>query len=367
MPRGIKTLAEGSFKGAGLEIFLISSNITTLQEDCFDVQNLKAVKIAHKNLNQLNYTESCFANVSDVDLYVPEGCADLYKEFYPWKNFKSVTEYIDEDDEFQYNAYKVSFIVEDGDNITRAKSSSMSSVDNSLFNKDYFASGVAIENVPAPHKDGYIFTGWDNMPDIMPANDLVVKAIYEVDHAAVLANAKESAKQELASYKDQNEYREAQQIELANAIEIGNNAIDASITMDEVNIALANAKSYMDAIKTNSQLMEEEVAIEVSKFKSDYADILAKTIETVSVEDNDAIVAALTSYSVLTEMAQVQLQSEQEHLNALKQRIEESVSGIDTVITDLHHGCISTLSGHKVQTVQMEGVYIVNGRKTLIK
>lgn len=140
-----------------------------------------------------------------------------------------------------------------------------------------------------------------------------------------------------------------------------------TITMDEVNIALANAKSYIDAIKTNSQLTEEEVAIEVSKFKSDYADILAKTIETVSVEDNDAIVAALASYSVLTEMAQVQLQSEQEHLNALKQKIEESVSRIDTVITDLHHGCISTLSGHKVQTVQMEGVYIVNGRKTLIK
>lgn len=183
MPRGIQTLAEGSFKGSGLEIFLISSNINNLQEDCFDASNLKAIKITHKDLDQLRYTESCFANVSNVELYVPEGYAQLYKEFYPWKNFKSISEYIDKDDEFQYNAYKISYVipedVSDENKKTMAKGHSFESSQNYMFEKQYIASGTAITDIPAPEKDGYKFVGWDNISDIMPATDLVVKAIFE--------------------------------------------------------------------------------------------------------------------------------------------------------------------------------------------
>lgn len=183
MPKAITTLAKGSFKGSGLEVFLISSNIIDLQEDCFDANNLKAIKITHKDLDKLKYTESCFSNVSNVDLYVPEGYSNLYKEFYPWKNFKSISEYMDKDDEFQYNAYKITYIIEEDDSIveetTKARILSLVRSENNIYKKDFVASGVAISDIPTPQKEGYKFLGWDNIYEIMPAKDIVVRALFE--------------------------------------------------------------------------------------------------------------------------------------------------------------------------------------------
>lgn len=189
MPKGINTLAEGSFKNSGLEIFLISSNITTLQEDCFNASELKAIKITHKDFNNLSYTESCFSNVSNVDLYVPEGCASLYREFYPWKNFKSITEYVDTDDEFQYNAYKVRYIVPDEENIesqsAKVKMRTYNTTNDLVYYQNYVASGIAITEIPTPEKDGYKFVKWENLETIMPAKDLTVRAVFEKNDTAV--------------------------------------------------------------------------------------------------------------------------------------------------------------------------------------
>ena len=189
MPKGINTLAEGSLKNSGLEIFLISSNITTLQEDCFNARKLKAIKITHKDFNNLSYTESCFSNVSNVDLYVPEGCASLYREFYPWKNFKSITEYVDTDDEFQYNAYKVRYIVPDEENIesqsAKVKMRTSNTTNDLVYYQNYVASGIAITEIPTPEKDGYKFVKWENLETIMPAKDLTVRAVFEKNGTAV--------------------------------------------------------------------------------------------------------------------------------------------------------------------------------------
>ena len=109
------------------------------------------------------------------------------------------------------------------------------------------------------------------------------------------------------------------------------------------------------------------VAGEVQQFKEDYSTILSKSVETISIEDKEDIEAALNAYSLLSEMAQAQLQAEKELLDALKEKVEEMISGIDFVTIDTAKVNIYTLSGQKVQTVQKGRVYIVNGKKTLIK
>ena len=76
-----------------------------------------------------------------------------------------------------------------------------------------------------------------------------------------LAEAKTGAKAELAEYlasKDITLYRDEQKVELTQAAEQGNAAIDAAKSVDEVTAALADAKAVLDAVKTDAQMKAEE-------------------------------------------------------------------------------------------------------------
>lgn len=78
------------------------------------------------------------------------------------------------------------------------------------------------------------------------------------DPADLLLQAKERGKEELSTYKNLSDYREAQQKELAEAVAAGKTAIDAAEDEAGVNRALSDAKAAIDQIKTNEQLTLEE-------------------------------------------------------------------------------------------------------------
>lgn len=180
MPKSVTTLAEGCFMNSGLETFLISNNITDLQEDCFSAGNLKSIKICHRNLDNLQYTESCFSNVGNIDLYVPKGYIELYQEFYPWKSFKSISEYEEADDDTFYNAYRIIYLVTVENNEAKAiRMASANSSEGNIYHKDYIPSGVGIATIEEPNIEGYKFIGWENLEETMPAHDVVVKALFE--------------------------------------------------------------------------------------------------------------------------------------------------------------------------------------------
>lgn len=119
------------------------------------------------------------------------------------------------------------------------------------------------------------------------------------------------------------------------------------------------------------EIIESEeitASIETERFKNSFSFILSKTTETISSEDKNDIEVALAAYYSLTEMAQAQLLPEKEHLDSLKQKIDEIISGIGSVTFDSDEKVsIFTLSGQKVQSVQKGHIYIVNGKKVLIK
>jgi putative cell wall-binding protein len=106
----------------------------------------------------------------------------------------------------------------------------------------------------------------DAAADIAGVNSALATAKAAIDKiktdaqltAEELATAKEAAKDELDNYKDPNDYREAQQAELAAAIAAGKSAIDAAADIEGVNSALAAAKAAIDEIKTDTQLVNEK-------------------------------------------------------------------------------------------------------------
>ena len=73
-----------------------------------------------------------------------------------------------------------------------------------------------------------------------------------------LVQRKTDAETALETYKNAEDYREAQKLELAQAIADGKAAIEKAADAGDVNAALAAAKAVLDKIKTDAQLTQEE-------------------------------------------------------------------------------------------------------------
>ncbi|MBO5737197.1 MAG: hypothetical protein J6S04_05250 [Clostridia bacterium] len=78
--------------------------------------------------------------------------------------------------------------------------------------------------------------------------------------AAALATAKETAKADLVAYKNADDYRTAEQAQLAAILETANAAIDACENEEAINAVAASVKTELDALKTDAEYTEEENA-----------------------------------------------------------------------------------------------------------
>lgn len=54
-------------------------------------------------------------------------------------------------------------------------------VDGALYQQQELAYGSAITPPSAPSKEGHTFKGWEGLPNVMPAGNLIVNAVYEVN------------------------------------------------------------------------------------------------------------------------------------------------------------------------------------------
>ena len=91
--------------------------------------------------------------------------------------------------------------------------------------------------------------------------DAELTAEEEAAAAAALATAKLGAKTKLEDYVKAEDYREAQQAELATAIANGKTAIDGAADVASVEAALAAAKAAIDAIDTDAEITAKSPTI----------------------------------------------------------------------------------------------------------
>lgn len=102
---------------------------------------------------QVPYTESdAFSDSYPeyITLHVPEGYVDAYKAVEPWKNFKEIVSVI-------VTKYTLTY-----------------KVDGEVYKTYQLEEGAAITPEPAPTKEGYTFSGWSDIPATMPAKDVTV-------------------------------------------------------------------------------------------------------------------------------------------------------------------------------------------------
>ncbi len=66
---------------------------------------------------------------------------------------------------FTVNSYKLTYVV-----------------DGEVYLEETVAYGSKIEAASAPEKEGYTFSGWEGLPEVMPAKDVTVTAVYDVNY-----------------------------------------------------------------------------------------------------------------------------------------------------------------------------------------
>ncbi len=82
---------------------------------------------------------------------------------------------------------------------------------------------------------------------------------------AIFESLKLDAKEEIATYKNQTNYRDAEWTAIQAIIATANTAIDASESVTEINETVESAKTAMDAVKTNAQWEADEAIVASAK------------------------------------------------------------------------------------------------------
>ena len=177
LPSSLTAIADGMFSRSGLESIEIPEGVTSLGTWSFDnCPSLATVTLPTTITDINNYAfEHCaslesitvagetpatvgtnaFAGISGTaTLYVPKGTKATYEAAEGWNTIPNIVELIEE--------YQITYIV-----------------DGEVYATAMVEVGTDIVPVEAPEKELYAFIEWSGMPEVMPAQNIEVEAVYE--------------------------------------------------------------------------------------------------------------------------------------------------------------------------------------------
>ena len=156
IPNTVTKIENSAFSNCSSLISVtIPNSVTSIEETVFkDCTCLSSV--ISKIENPCNIDNACFHQdaFNNATLYVPKGTLEKYKSTKYWNKFMHIVEGNPFEHTLTYlvdgNTYS-SYILEEGDEIAPEE---------------------------APTKEGYSFSGWSEIPEIMPASDLTITGTF---------------------------------------------------------------------------------------------------------------------------------------------------------------------------------------------
>ena len=158
-PNSVTTIGNVAFRGcSSLTSISISSSVTKINVGAFSYcSSLSDVYCDAEDVPSTHSTAFNNSSIKSATLHIPNKSIHLYKQSAPWSSFESFAGLYGSEYTLSYaidgSEYKSYIIWED----------------EKVFPED------------APIKEGYSFSGWSEIPEIMPAHDVTVTGTFSVN------------------------------------------------------------------------------------------------------------------------------------------------------------------------------------------
>ena len=158
IPNSVTSIGEKAFSGCKMIAKItIGNGITSISEYAFEnCESLEEVYCLAENVPTTPTNAFSGSYIELATLYVPKVALKRYKVNAPWSGFGEIAEFT--------QTYTITYIL-----------------DGVEFKKESWEVGTKIETPQAPEKEGHTFNGWENVPETMPANDIVIEGSYSVN------------------------------------------------------------------------------------------------------------------------------------------------------------------------------------------
>lgn len=159
---GISTIGNWAFSGcSNLNHFAFGSHVQSIGKEAFS-DCTAVTEISSRSSIPPTCGEQALDDINkwECRLIVPKGRKGNYQSANQWKEF---------------------FFIEEGDYTGSYNLIYM--VDGEVYKTVSYDFGAPITPEPTPTKEGYIFSGWSDIPETMPANDVTVYGTFSVDES----------------------------------------------------------------------------------------------------------------------------------------------------------------------------------------
>lgn len=159
IPNSVTTIGEWSFSVCeGLVSISIGSGIKDIGGHAFGLcPELKDVYCFSKIVPNTNDDVFSKSFIEYATLHVPASSISLYKNAMPWKNFKEIVK-------IDLPIHVLNYII-----------------DGETYMSFEIEEGETITPEPEPTKDGYTFSGWSEIPETMPDCDVTVTGSFSIN------------------------------------------------------------------------------------------------------------------------------------------------------------------------------------------
>ena len=161
IPENVKDIGNNAFSGCrNLVTIELGKNVTTIGERAFaNIDKLTDVICYAENVPETDRTAFENSYIDYVTLHVPAGSVEKYKNSAPWKDFKKIVAISGAE-----MKYTLTYMV-----------------DGVIYKTYELSEGDAITPEAAPTKEGYMFSGWSEIPQTMPSHDVTINGYFEFD------------------------------------------------------------------------------------------------------------------------------------------------------------------------------------------
>lgn len=156
--QGVKSINEFAFAYCNnLKTVYVSSTVSKIEHGAF--QNCSELENFYCYSDKINADNDIFKNsyINYATLYIPYGTKDFYSNNDPWKYFGYIIE-------LPPNVFTLTYLI-----------------DEDIYKSCEVEAGKPIIPEAEPVKEGYSFSGWSGLPEIMPSHDVTVTGSFTIN------------------------------------------------------------------------------------------------------------------------------------------------------------------------------------------